>query len=43
MKIQCAQCHNHPFAKWDKKHFWEMAAFFLNGFIFIMIRKEHAR
>ncbi len=28
VKLECAQCHNHPFAKWDKKHFWQMAAFF---------------
>src|SRR5262249_24290359 len=28
VKLECAQCHNHPFAKWNKKHFWEMAAFF---------------
>jgi hypothetical protein len=28
VKLECAQCHDHPFAKWKKKQFWETAAFF---------------
>ncbi len=28
VKIECAQCHNHPFAKWTRQQFWETAAFF---------------
>jgi hypothetical protein len=28
VKIECAQCHDHPFAKWTRKQFWETAAFF---------------
>jgi hypothetical protein len=28
VKLECAQCHNHPFARWQRKQFWEMAAFF---------------
>jgi hypothetical protein len=28
VKIECAQCHNHPFAKWSRSQFWEYAAFF---------------
>jgi hypothetical protein len=28
IKIECAQCHDHPFAKWSKRQFWEYAAFF---------------
>jgi hypothetical protein len=28
VKIECAQCHDHPFAKWSKRQFWEYAAFF---------------
>jgi hypothetical protein len=28
VKIECAQCHNHPFAKWKKEQFWQYAAFF---------------
>jgi hypothetical protein len=27
-KLECAQCHDHPFAKWSKNQFWEYAAFF---------------
>jgi hypothetical protein len=28
VQIECAQCHDHPFAKWGRDHFWGMAAFF---------------
>jgi hypothetical protein len=28
VKIECAQCHDHPFAKWTRQQFWEYAAFF---------------
>jgi hypothetical protein len=28
VKLECAQCHDHPFARWSKAQFWEMAAFF---------------
>jgi hypothetical protein len=28
VKIECAQCHDHPFAKWSRRQFWEYAAFF---------------
>jgi hypothetical protein len=28
VKLECAQCHDHPFAKWSRKQFWELAAFF---------------
>jgi hypothetical protein len=28
VKIECAQCHNHPFAPYKKEQFWEVAAFF---------------
>src|SRR5262245_14119818 len=28
VKLECAQCHDHPFAKWTRKQFWETAAFF---------------
>lgn len=28
VQIECAQCHDHPFAKWSREHFWGMAAFF---------------
>ena len=26
-RLQCAQCHNHPFDKWTQKQYFEMAAF----------------
>jgi len=28
VKLECAQCHDHPFARWTRKEFWEFAAFF---------------
>lgn len=28
VKIECAQCHNHPFAPYKREQFWEQAAFF---------------
>ncbi len=28
IKIECAQCHNHPFAEWKRDQFWSFAAFF---------------
>src|ERR1700677_4885982 len=26
--IQCAQCHDHPFARWKEEDFWGLAAVF---------------
>lgn len=28
INLDCAQCHDHPFAKWTRDQFWETAAFF---------------
>jgi hypothetical protein len=28
VSLECAQCHDHPFAKWTRGQFWEYAAFF---------------
>ncbi|NBO91021.1 MAG: DUF1553 domain-containing protein [Planctomycetia bacterium] len=28
VKLECAQCHDHPFANWTRKQFWEYTAFF---------------
>jgi hypothetical protein len=28
VRLGCAQCHNHPFAKWTQDDFWGLAAFF---------------
>jgi len=27
-RIECAQCHNHPFEAWSQNQFWGLAAFF---------------
>ena len=28
VRVECAQCHNHPFADWEREQFWNLAAFF---------------
>jgi hypothetical protein len=28
IQLECAQCHNHPFAEWKQEQFWNQAAFF---------------
>src|SRR5262249_23939041 len=28
INLECAQCHPHPFARWKREQFWELAAFF---------------
>jgi hypothetical protein len=28
VRVECAQCHNHPFAEWKREQFWGYAAFF---------------
>lgn len=28
VKLQCAECHDHPFADWKQRDFWGIAAFF---------------
>lgn len=28
MRLECAQCHNHPFEPWTQEEFWGFAAFF---------------
>jgi hypothetical protein len=28
VRVECAQCHNHPFADWKREQFWSFAAFF---------------
>ncbi len=28
VRVECAQCHNHPFADWKRDQFWSFAAFF---------------
>lgn len=31
VRLDCAQCHDHPFDKWRQQQFWNMAAFY-SGF-----------
>ena len=28
VNVECAQCHNHPFANWKREQFWGLAAFY---------------
>jgi hypothetical protein len=28
IRLECAQCHNHPFDHWKREEFWGLAAFF---------------
>ncbi|HKB41027.1 MAG TPA: DUF1549 domain-containing protein, partial [Gemmataceae bacterium] len=28
IRLECAQCHNHPFARWTREQFWSQATFF---------------
>lgn len=28
VRLDCAQCHDHPFDKWKRKQFWSLAAFY---------------
>jgi hypothetical protein len=28
IRLQCAQCHDHPFAEWKQTDYWGLAAFF---------------
>jgi hypothetical protein len=28
VRLECAQCHNHPFEAWSQDQFWGLAAFF---------------
>ena len=28
LKLECAQCHDHPYSDWSQRDFWGLAAFF---------------
>jgi hypothetical protein len=28
VRLECAQCHDHPFSNWSQTNFWELAAFY---------------
>jgi hypothetical protein len=31
VKVECVQCHDHPFAEWRREQFWQQAAFFTSS------------
>ncbi|OWK46526.1 DUF1549 domain-containing protein [Fimbriiglobus ruber] len=31
VNLDCAQCHDHPFARWTRDQFWQTAAFFISS------------
>jgi len=35
INVQCAECHDHPFDRWKRTQFHEMAAFFARGKYFM--------
>jgi hypothetical protein len=49
LQLECAQCHNHPFAKWSREQFWQTAAFFAgierqgNGLFSPLIERRERR
>jgi len=49
IRLECAQCHNHPTAHWKQEQFWSYAAFFAglqrqgNQNIFANLREVQAR
>lgn len=40
VSIQCAECHNHPFDRWKREQFHELAAFFSPGKYFMPDLKQ---
>jgi len=40
ISIQCAQCHDHPFDRWKRRQFHELAAFFARGKYYMKGKKD---
>ncbi len=40
-RLDCAQCHNHPYENWSQDQFWSMAAFFSRMFRMGSIVMDH--
>jgi len=40
-RLDCAQCHNHPYENWSQDQFWGMAAFFGRMFKFGPVVVDH--
>ena len=41
--VACAQCHDHPFAEWTQRDFYEMAAFFGSTAFERVDTRKHAK
>jgi hypothetical protein len=40
-RLDCAQCHNHPYENWSQDQFWGMAAFFARMFRMGQVVMDH--
>jgi hypothetical protein len=40
-RLDCAQCHNHPYENWSQDQFWGMAAFFSRMFRMNQVVIDH--
>jgi hypothetical protein len=40
-RLDCAQCHNHPYENWSQDQFWGMAAFFSRTFRMGQVVMDH--
>jgi Protein of unknown function (DUF1549)/Protein of unknown function (DUF1553) len=40
-RLDCAQCHNHPYENWSQDQFWGMAAFFSRVFRMGQVVMDH--
>lgn len=40
-RLDCAQCHNHPYENWSQDQFWGMAAFFSGMFRMGQVVVDH--
>ena len=40
-RLDCAQCHNHPYENWSQDQFWGMAAFFSRMFRMGQVVMDH--
>jgi hypothetical protein len=40
-RLDCAQCHNHPYENWSQDQFWGMAAFFSRVFRMGQVVVDH--
>ena len=40
-RLDCAQCHNHPYENWSQDQFWGMAAFFSRLFRMGQVVMDH--